>query len=208
MLGYTPRSIHPPDQVHLLDQVHPPRPGTPPRSRHPPRPGTPPLRADTPQTRYTCWTRYIPPGPGTPPDQVHPPKNLFAFFYIFFAFFFAFFFLFFPFFSKILINYFIICSLPHPHPPRAVHAGRSGQQVGSMHPTGMHSCWCYIVLSVWRSEPETIFSIAWRNARLKNSLLRLYYKMSLASFPFIVSFFDSKIKKATELSYLRNWYFE
>ena len=28
----------------------------------------------------------------------------------------------------------------HPHPPRAVHAGRYGQQAGGTHPTGMHSC--------------------------------------------------------------------
>ena len=26
------------------------------------------------------------------------------------------------------------------HPPGAVHAGRYGQQAGSTHPTGMHSC--------------------------------------------------------------------
>ena len=26
------------------------------------------------------------------------------------------------------------------HPPGAVHAGRYGQQAGSMHPTGMHTC--------------------------------------------------------------------
>ena len=26
------------------------------------------------------------------------------------------------------------------HPPRAVHAGRYGQQAGGTHPTGMHSC--------------------------------------------------------------------
>ena len=26
------------------------------------------------------------------------------------------------------------------HPPRAVHAGRYGQQAGGMHPTGMQSC--------------------------------------------------------------------
>ena len=30
-------------------------------------------------------------------------------------------------------------------PPRAVHAGRYGQQAGGMHPTGMHSCAiCYL----------------------------------------------------------------
>ena len=27
-------------------------------------------------------------------------------------------------------------------PPRAVHAGRYGQQAGGMHPTGMQSCFC------------------------------------------------------------------
>ena len=27
------------------------------------------------------------------------------------------------------------------YPPRAVHAGRYGQQAGGTHPTGMHSCW-------------------------------------------------------------------
>ena len=26
-------------------------------------------------------------------------------------------------------------------PPRAVHAGRYGQQAGGTHPTGMHSCY-------------------------------------------------------------------
>ena len=26
------------------------------------------------------------------------------------------------------------------HPPCAMHAGRYGQQVGGMHPTGMHTC--------------------------------------------------------------------
>ena len=29
---------------------------------------------------------------------------------------------------------------PEPVTPCAVHAGRYGQQVGSMHPTGMQSC--------------------------------------------------------------------
>ena len=31
----------------------------------------------------------------------------------------------------------------HP-PPRAVHAGRYGQQAGGKHPTGMHTCFCSI----------------------------------------------------------------
>ena len=30
---------------------------------------------------------------------------------------------------------------PSRHSPRAVHAGRYGQQAGGTHPTGMHTCW-------------------------------------------------------------------
>ena len=74
-----------------------------------------------------------PPGPGTPPQCF-------------------FFFAFFPLlFSKFLINYFIICS-----PPRAVHAGRYGQQAGSTHPTGMHSCLCLILISTDYSQQQCI----------------------------------------------------
>ena len=32
---------------------------------------------------------------------------------------------------------------PHPPAPKAVHAGRYSQQAGSMHPTGMQSCYLY-----------------------------------------------------------------
>ena len=73
---------------------------TPPGSTHP-------RTRYTPQTRYTPRTRYTPQEqtpPRTrynPPDQVHP-KNFFFCIFLPFS----------PLFSKILINYFIICSLP------------------------------------------------------------------------------------------------
>ena len=42
-------------------------------------------------------------------------------------------------------------------PPGAVHAGRYGQQVGGMHPTGMHSCYLWIYLErVWSNRSITI----------------------------------------------------
>ena len=34
------------------------------------------------------------------------------------------------------------------HPPEAVHAGRYGQQAGGTHPTGMHSCFHFVVAAV------------------------------------------------------------
>ena len=148
--GTWSRGVHPgtpPDQVQgrytplhrytPRDQVHLPGPGTP-RTRYTARDQVHP-----PGTRYTTH-RYLVWGvhPGTqPPEQVHPPDQV------------------------------------HPHwagtppdqvhppgpgtspgpgtprgaryTPRAVHAGRYGQQAGGTHPTGMHSClvWPYIVVN-------------------------------------------------------------
>ena len=36
---------------------------------------------------------------------------------------------------------------PRADPPRAVHAGRYGQQAGGMHPTGMQSCYDIILFA-------------------------------------------------------------
>ena len=76
----------------------------------------PPGPGTPPGTRYTPRTRYTPLGPGTPPRTRYPPGPG--------------------------------TPLGPGTPPRtryttpgAVHAGRYGQQVGGMHPTGMHSCY-------------------------------------------------------------------
>ena len=117
-------------------QVPPPGPGTPPDQVHPLGPGapfiplgpgttpgnryTPPGPGTPPGTRYTPGIRY-PPGSGIPQDQVHPlplgPGTS----------------------TRDQVH--------PPPPPRAVHAGRYGQQVGGTHPTGMHSCFTGIWLS-------------------------------------------------------------
>ena len=40
--------------------------------------------------------------------------------------------------------------------PQAVHAGRYGQQAGSTHPTGMHSCYTYnSTICVYQSKSHT-----------------------------------------------------
>ena len=104
----------PQDQVHPRDQLHPLGPGTPWDQAQPPR-QVHPLGPGVPP-----WDQVHPPGQVHPTDQVHPlgPGT--------------------PFWDQV-------------HPPgtrytpqagtspRAVHAGRYGQQAGGTHPTGMHS---------------------------------------------------------------------
>ena len=116
--GGVPGQVHPPRQVHPPGKVHPhPKAGTPPRQIHP-------------------WQVHPLAGislAGTPPGQVHPPWQV----------------------HPQQVHH-LVCTpqgpprvgtplagtpqagippgqVPHP-PPRAVHAGRYGQQVG------MHSC--------------------------------------------------------------------
>ena len=48
-------------------------------------------------------------------------------------------------------------------PPRAVHAGRYGQQAGGTHPTGMHSC--NVVISYINIYLDTNFSTSSGNVR-------------------------------------------
>ena len=117
------------DQVHPqpgtryipLDQVHP-RPGTSPKPSSPLGPGTPLQDQVHPLNQV-----LLPPGPGTPCprpgtpwDQVHPLGPG----------------------TPTRTRHTPQTRYP-PGPdtaPRAVHAGRYGQQAGDTHPTGMHSC--------------------------------------------------------------------
>ena len=139
--------------VHRVPgQVHPPTPGTryiPQNQVQPPGPGTPPLRpSKTPGpgtplgTRYTPLDQVYPPGPGIPPPGTPTPcppepgtPTKFLHFFLHFLHFFPSFFLFFEIFNQLFHHLFTL-------PPRAVHAGRYGQEVGSTHPTGMHSYYC------------------------------------------------------------------
>ena len=147
---YTPRPGTPPgpgtplepgtppwNQVHHSPTRYTPRPGTPPstpssRTRYTPQDQVPPRPGTANKTRYTPpSTRHIPPLTRyTPQDQVHSPRTR---------------------------------STPWPgtplrtrytpdqvYPPGAVHAGRYGQQVGRMHPTGMHSCYNYFLGEWWQ----------------------------------------------------------
>ena len=142
--GRVPDQVHPPrtrytpqDQVHpLQDQVHPLGPGTPPmgpgappQTRYPPRPGTPP------RTRYTPPGPGTPPlGPGTPPGPRYtspwpgtPPRTRYT-----------------PWDQVHTRTRYTPQDQVHPSgpgtPPSTEHAGRYSQCVGSMHPTGMQSC--------------------------------------------------------------------
>ena len=138
---YTPWTRYTPcDQVHPLGTRYTPRLGTHPIGTDTPLAGTLPRQGTPPGLDTPPWDKVHPPGhlhpPGNrytpwqvhlwdqvqPPDQVHLPRP----------------------------------GIP-PRPgtpprtrytpqgtryttPKAVHAGRYGQQVGGTHPTGMHSC--------------------------------------------------------------------
>ena len=91
-------------------QVHPPD-KVHPRARYTPQAGTPP-RAGTSLDQVHPRNQVHPPGPGTP----HPPG------------------------PGTLHQTRYTPHLPGQVHPRALHAGRYGQQAGSTHPTGMHSC--------------------------------------------------------------------
>ena len=109
--GGVPGQVPPRTRYTPLGSGTPPGRYTPPQARYPPGRVNPPGRFPPDQVPPRPCT----PRAGTSPlDQVHIPRP---------------------------------CTLPgqvHPpdrvHPPVPVHAGRYGKQVGSTHPTGMHSC--------------------------------------------------------------------
>ena len=86
MLGYPPRTRHPPGPgtpqsrhplgTDIPQSRHPPGPDTPrpgtPQSRCPPEQTPPPTGPDTPQTRYP--SEQTPPRADTPPSR-HPPEQ-------------------------------------------------------------------------------------------------------------------------------------
>ena len=122
--GGVPAQVPPRDQVHPLtrytpwDQVHPSSPWD----------QVKPLGTGTP-----LQDQVHPPGPGThlgsgtPQDQVSPRTRYTP--------------------SPLGPGTSTRDQVHPPPPPRAVHAGRYGQQVGGTHPTGMHSCFTGIWLS-------------------------------------------------------------
>ena len=98
------------------DQVHPRDQVQPPDQVHPSDQVQPPDQVHPSGPGTPSGTRYTPWTRYTPKDQVHPPGP---------------------------------GTPPRPGTPwdqvhpRAVHAGRYGQQAGGTHPTGMHSCGTY-----------------------------------------------------------------
>ena len=118
---YLGRYPHPLPWAGTPQTGTPPTPwvGTPPLGRYIPLAGTPP----------SPWGGTPPPWAGTPPGRYNPPGR------------------------HTPHGWYPLPGTPlgqvHPqagtpprqvHPPRAVHAGRYGQQAGGRHPTGMNSC--------------------------------------------------------------------
>ena len=85
----------------------------PPPGADKPRASYPPLSRHTPLEQTPSWTRYTPWEQTTPPPE-QTPQTRYTPNFFFFAFFCISFLHFFPLFSKILINYFIICSMSPP----------------------------------------------------------------------------------------------
>ena len=122
--GGVPGRYTPPGQVHPPRQVHPPWTGTPPGQVYPPGqvhlPGRyTPLGRYTPSGRYTPpLDRYTPLGRYTPPGSYTPPGQVHP-----------------P-------------PLDRYTPPGQVHPPpRYGQRAGGTHPTGMQSCFFYLIRS-------------------------------------------------------------
>ena len=128
-----------PGQVLPWDQVHP----------HPLGPGTPPDQVHPPGTRYTTPLDQVhprdqvhPPGPGTPPGTRYTPQD----------------------------QVHPLHQIPPPRTsnPRAVHAGKYGQQAGGTHPTGMHSCYCMNLFGPVLFGSKHLLSIVIKSLDYKN----------------------------------------